>query len=330
MKKIGIIGEGKMGTNIFYYLVNHKYPLRWVVSNEADPAVLEKTFRKKIRRMYETGQISEKKHEFLNTEISISNDLAIFGDCDLIIEAVSENLKLKQFVFMQLEKATPERCVLATNSSSILPADLTALVERKDKVIGLHFFYPVALKNIVEYVRNPDTSAETSKKVDIFLSSISRNFITLDAENAFMMNRIFLDLQTEAFSIVSEGLGTYEEVDRFVKMYITPPGVFEFCDYVGNDIMLTSVMNYVSHEKSKAKYLPFMVELDRLVKAGRLGKKTSHGFFSYNGSLMVPSTKASDLAPAAVRRLHNALGRSVARFSKSTGFPETKINELLK
>lgn len=330
MKKIGVIGEGKMGTNIFYYLTAFDYNLRWLVSGDADVPGLEKTFRKKIRRMVDTEILTAKRHDLLEKETVITDEIVRLGDCDLVIEAVSENLKLKQTIFTQLDQVTSERCILSTNSSSILPSDLAIEGNRRERITGLHFFYPVALKNIVEFIRLPETSADTITRVTKFLKTISRNFIMLEQENAFLLNRLFLDLQNEGFSIVMEGKATMQQVDRFVQMYITPAGIFEFCDHVGNDVMLASVINYIKYEKNQSRYVPFMLELDNLVKSGRLGKKSGQGFYRYNGSHAATGSPAGELDHASVRRLHLALEKSILKHSASTGMHREKIEELLK
>ncbi len=331
MKRIGIIGEGKMGSNLFYYLTDFDYPLTWICSREADPEKLLKSFRKKILRSLDASVISTERFETLQSGTVISSDLADLSGCDLVIEAVNENLPLKQALFRQMDGFLPSGCILATNSSSIPPEAIVPSDERRDKTVGLHFFYPVILKNMAELIILPETSDKTKDAIMDFLTTIKKNVLLLHPENAFVLNRIFLDIQKEAWSVVSEGLATFRQLDEMVKERFTPTGVFEFCDHVGNDIMLASVMNYTRSDPEKDLYVPFMLKLDELVKSGRLGKKTGTGFFSYTGLTPAPEPEIPEgLRTKISERINAALQASVSGFAVKTGISEEVLNEHLE
>ncbi|HSN50848.1 MAG TPA: 3-hydroxyacyl-CoA dehydrogenase family protein [Bacteroidales bacterium] len=327
MKRIGITGEGKMGSNLFYYLSDFGYDLTWICSQDADTEKLLKTFQKKIKRSSEGSLITPEKYEQLQSATVISNDLSALSECDMVIEAVNENLPLKQALFHHFDSITQPHCILATNSSSILPAALVPSQMRQDKTIGLHFFYPVVLKNIVEFTILPETSETTKLAVRDFLTTIRRNAITLTPDSAFILNRIFLDIQREAYSIVVEGKASFGQVDDVIKENITSMGVFEFCDHVGIDTMLASVMNYTRADPGKDQYIPFMLKLDELVKAGRNGKKSGEGFFSYTGPAAGAGHEISSVLNKTItHRINTALLGSISVFSVLTGISEQELN----
>ena len=167
LKNIGIIGEGKMGTNLLYYLLDMDFTLTWICSQESDTEKLERTLNKRLTPTWKRGSLmrrgstTSKKRSLFQTR---PEDLA---DCDLIIEAINEELQAKQNLFQVLDSVVSPECILTSNSSSINPSDLVPSEKRKDKFAGLHFFYPVALKNIVEVIKTPDTSKETLKKLPL-------------------------------------------------------------------------------------------------------------------------------------------------------------------
>ena len=145
IKTIGIIGEGKMGTNLFYYLLDFGFSIIWVCSEEADIEKIIKSFNKKLKRSLDTGIMDETSCSKVKVNTIITNDLLQLHQCDLIIEAVSEDLTIKKRLFKDLDRIVNKDCIFASNSSSFIPSELLASEYRKDKLVGLHFFYPVSL-----------------------------------------------------------------------------------------------------------------------------------------------------------------------------------------
>ncbi|MDP1621198.1 MAG: 3-hydroxyacyl-CoA dehydrogenase NAD-binding domain-containing protein, partial [Bacteroidales bacterium] len=191
INKVGIIGEGKMGSSIFHYILPFDLDLVWVCSPDADIDKISKQFIKRITRSLDTGIIDEPRFDRLMNTV-ITRDLCELQTCDLIIEAVPEKLELKKNLFARLNKVVKPDAIFASNSSSINPSEMTPDGKRNGKFIGLHFFFPVSLKNIVELTVTDDTSEHTLLIVESFLLGIQRRFITLDERNSFMLNKIFL------------------------------------------------------------------------------------------------------------------------------------------
>jgi len=279
VKNIGIIGEGKMGTNLLYYLLDMDFNLTWICSQESDPEKLERTLNKRLTRTLEAGIIDEKRLHDIQQQITISKRPEDLAGCDLIIEAINEEIQAKHSLFQVLDSVASPDCILTSNSSSINPSDLVPSERRKDKFAGLHFFYPIALKNIVEVIKTPDTSKETIKKITSFLGTIHRDFLLLEEKDSFILNRIFLYFQNEAFLLAKENKASILQIDRIVKDHFFPIGVFEFFDSVGLDIMLSSIKNYSKYDPVPEQFHPLILQLEEHVSNGRLGVKKNGGFY---------------------------------------------------
>lgn len=281
IKTIGIIGDGKMGTDIFYYLNEYDFKLVWICLNKEIKDELTSKFNKKTNRLLKSDIIDQDKYDFKLKNTIISDDIDELEDCDIVIEAIFENLDKKKELFKKLDNILKNDCILSSNSSSIIPSKLFINKNRFDNIIGLHFFYPLKFKNIVEIIYTEYTQNTIKEAIKNFLKKINFRFLILEEKNAFILNKIFLDFQTMSFNIFQEGYLSIKDIDALIKENIFPIGVFEFFDTVGNDIMLVSINNYIESYENKDFYLPLLNRLDELVKEKKLGVKTGSGFYSY-------------------------------------------------
>lgn len=333
---IGIVGEGKMGTNLFYYILEFGFKLVWLCNPAADNGKIRNVFQKKIKRSFDNGLIDEQRLSFLQNNIVISADHAVLSTCDLIIEAIPENLELKKEFFRVIDPVVSLNCILASNSSSIRPSELIPAEARKDKFIGIHFFYPIALKNIVEFIKTADTSRKTRDFVKDFLHTIKRNYLILNEKDSFILNKIFLDFQNEAYLIVREGTLTFPEIDAIVKHFFFPVGVFEFFDSVGIDTMLTSIRNYIRGYPHEDYYKPLIEKLESMIGEGKTGHKSQSGFYGYpkeNDDLDIVFLKNPDIQPLiedTVKRLNFSYFSSAKRYTIQSKNTTEKINNALK
>ncbi len=279
---IGIIGEGKIGSDLFFYLNTFSFQLVWICSKDADKEKLINTFKKKTKRCLKSGIIDQEAFEKKIKTTIISDDCLHLSNCDIIIEAIFEDEKEKIELFSTIDRIIQKKCVLATNTSSIPLMELTQAISQKDRFIGLHFFYPVSFKNIVEINTTPDTSRDTIDTIKKFLIMINRFSVIFPGKANFILNRLFLDFQSEACLILDENILTIKEIDRLVKETLFPIGVFEFFDHVGNDVMLTSVINYTRNSDIPEFYEPLKNILQDKVAANKLGIKTKSGFYDYS------------------------------------------------
>lgn len=332
IRHIGIIGEGKMGNNIFQFLSGHGFRLTWITSSEADTEKLERSFRKKLQRSFDAGILTEQERLFQMENTKVTKELDALRDCDLVIEAIPEELEIKRSLFRVIDGIVPTSCILASNSSSISPALLVPSEQRRDRMVGFHFFYPVALKNIVELVVLPQTAPSVVNALKGFLVTIGRNHLVLPEQGAFILNRIFLDVQNEAFRIVSEGGCDLRQMDRLARSTVSPAGIFEFFDSVGNDVMLSSVLNYSRIHPDPDRFKPLIRRLEDLVAAGHLGQKSGQGFYEHpllpeedNPALTDPGRDAS-----IIERLQSAYRESLSRHAALTNYTPEEIGSVME
>ena len=280
IRKVGVIGEGKMGSGIVLYLVDFPFELVWVCSEGAD---MEKTARmvsKRARKSLDAGIIDRTRFESLQVS-PVTQDISLLRDCDLVIEAIPENLEKKRALFNRLDKIVKGDAIFTSTSSSINPSEIMPGPETGRKSAGLHFYYPVQSKDMVEVTLSASTTDGTLELIGSFLDSVNRTFITLDEQNSFILNRIFLDFQNAAFRIVHDGECTYLQMDQLVKEQFFSFGVFDYCDSIGLDIMLAAIQRYIQDYRDQESYAIFTSALARLAGAGKLGVKTREGFYKY-------------------------------------------------
>ncbi|MCX6282984.1 MAG: 3-hydroxyacyl-CoA dehydrogenase family protein [Bacteroidetes bacterium] len=327
----GIIGEGKMGTNLAHYIIESGIEIRWLVSPLADLPKISRSIEKKIRRLYENGIITDDKYDKLRNSRA-SYDIKVLADCSLVIEAVAEETGLKKRVLNETDSILQADAILVSNSSSINPSVLCPSKAREKNFAGLHFFYPVNLVNIVEIVRGPGTSGETVDRLTAFLDIIKRRFIILEEEEGFILNRIFLDVQNEAYRIVGQAKASCADIDQAVKGKLLPSGIFEFFDHVGLDIMLVSIRNYTARYPHADYYTPLISKLEELTSEGHLGRKSGRGFFDYTGNETF--IKSASANPEELEEIRNHLEftykNAARRFITHSGLTIDELNEALK
>lgn len=281
IKQIGVIGEGKMGGNIFSYLRDFDFELFWICSSPDEAEKQLAGFIKKTGRQLKNGIIDATSHDNRIEKSHVSHDLQLLNTCDLVIECIFEATLSKTMLLKELENYIKPDCILASNTSSILPTRLFSPLEYKTLGLGLHFFYPVGLRNIIEINLSPYTSDKAVQLVKQFLNKIGRRYIVLPEEHAFILNRLFLDFQVEAYNLMKKNKLSYRQIDHLVTKYMFPIGVFEFFDSVGIDIMLLSIRNYTHFSAHPKFYQPLLECLGDLLGQGRLGQKTKAGFYDY-------------------------------------------------
>jgi len=278
---IGIIGCGKMGKDLFDWLTGFPFAVTWVCRTAERAEQLKETFIKKQKRALKYGLKNEDEIRFRseNTLITfVPEDLA---QCNLVIESITEDINRKRELYKVLEHVLPEKCVLASNTSSIPPDELFKGLSVEENTLGLHFFFPVAMKSFAEINVTKRTDQQAIDKVEEFLKRTGKYSLVLKGDDYFIINRMFLKMQAGCCRLLESGEMDVPEIDVLIKNNLFPTGVFEFFDYVGNDVMLQSVMNYLVYEEDTDFYLPMKNVLARKVAEGRLGKKTKMGFYDY-------------------------------------------------
>jgi len=279
-RKIAVVGAGTMGNGIAqaFAQTGFEVALTDVAQAQLDRAM--KTVAGSYDRLVQKQKMSEADKTAALARIRPATDLAAVKDCDLVIEAATENLELKLKIFRQLDELASARAVIASNTSSISITRLAAATRRPDKVIGMHFFNPVPVMALVELIRGLQTSQETFDAVQAAAKKIGKTPVQVRNSPGFVVNRLLCPMINEAIFALGEGLATAEQIDQAMKLGANHPiGPLALADLIGLDVEL-AVMQVLFEGFKDPKYRPAPL-LVEMVEAGYLGRKTKRGFFSY-------------------------------------------------
>ena len=229
----------------------------------------------------EKGKISEEDKDAMWSRLQGTLELEDLKECDLIIEAVIENLELKNEMFSSLDKMCPEKTILASNTSSLTVMAMAASTNRPDRFCGLHFFNPVPVMQLVEVVKTIATSVETTDTCFEFCKKIGKKPILAKDKSGFIVNRLLIPYLLDAIKVFEEGLASAEDIDTGMKLGLNyPMGPFELMDLTGIDIAYF-VAEYFYKELNKESKWVSPNLLKTMVRANRLGRKTGGGWYDY-------------------------------------------------
>jgi 3-hydroxybutyryl-CoA dehydrogenase len=231
---------------------------------------------------------------FRKSNTNITDLLSDLSDCDVIIEAIIEDVDAKTRLFSKLDHLVREDAIVVSNSSSIKPSLMIRDVRRIECYAGLHFFHPVKYKNIVEVITTCYTSDAVLDLLKKFLSAIDKFFLVMHENDGFILNKIFLGLQAQAYRYYEDGIVSISDIDSIVRKYLFPIGVFEFIDRVGIDVMYQSVNNYTEDLSEREFYLPLVEGMKKMIQKNRLGQKNSAGFYDYPKAYSVENSSCSE------------------------------------
>jgi 3-hydroxybutyryl-CoA dehydrogenase len=280
IKQIGVVGAGTMGNGIAQACALAGIPV--VMTDIAQAAVDRglKAIDGSFERLVKKDKLSAEAKARAMSLVGTSTDTAALKDCDLVIEAATENLELKLKLFASLDGLAKPGAIIASNTSSISITRLAAATRRPDKVIGMHFFNPVPVMQLVELIRGLATANETYAAVEAVARQLGKTPVQVKNSPGFVVNRMLCPMINEAIFALSEGLATAQEIDDAMKLGCNHPiGPLALCDLIGVDVQL-AVMQvlYEGFKDSKYRPAPLLVEM---VEAGYLGRKTGRGFYSY-------------------------------------------------
>lgn len=278
--KIGVLGAGTMGAGIVQILAQNGYEvvLRDLNSDALKKGVsgIEKAFEKLISK----GKMSEELKNESMKRITSTSEVDMLADCDLIIEAATENMSIKKKIFEELDAVVKSSAILATNTSSLSITEIAASTKRPEKVIGMHFFNPVPVMKLVEVIKGIATSDETYDTIFEMSKNIGKEPVKVEEAPGFVVNRILIPMINEAVGILAEGVATAEDIDKAMMLGANHPiGPLALADLIGNDVNL-AIMDVLYDEFKDSKYRAHPY-LRKMVRAGRLGRKTGRGFYQY-------------------------------------------------
>lgn len=278
--KIGVVGAGTMGNGISQAFAVAGLD---VVMTDVAQAQLERAnaaISGSLDRLVKKDKMSAEQKAQALARIRTSTDLAALKDCELVLEAATENLELKLGIFKQLDELAAPQAVIASNTSSISITRLAAATRHPERVIGMHFFNPVPVMALVELIRGLQTSPQAYAAVEALVRKIGKSPVQVRNSPGFVVNRMLCPMINEAVFALAEGLASAEQIDEAMKLGANHPlGPLALCDLIGLDVEL-AVMQVLFEGFKDPKYRPAPL-LVEMVEAGYLGRKTKRGFFQY-------------------------------------------------
>ena len=281
IQQIAVIGAGTMGNGIAHVCIQHGFQVTLVDISLAALEKAQQQIEKNMERQVKKGVLSSEQVVAALQRLSLSTHLeGAVADCQLVIEAATENPTIKRQLFENIDKAAPADCILATNTSSISITSLAAATSRPGRVIGMHFMNPVPVMKLVEVINAYQTEATVTQSIVELSKQLEKIPCVANDYPGFIANRILMPMLNEAIYCLQEGVGTVDAIDNIMKLGMGHPmGPLQLADFIGLDVC-KSILDVMYAGFGQAKYAPCPL-LVNMVMAGKLGIKTGEGFYDY-------------------------------------------------
>jgi len=280
LTRIGVVGCGLMGSGIVEVCARAEYE---VVVREINDELLQKGLARiqaSLTKAVARNKATQEQVDQALARIHGTLDLAAFAGCDLVVEAAVENMALKKEIFAALDAILPAHAILASNTSSLCVTEMASATGRGDKVLGIHFFNPVPVMPLIEFVRTILTSDETMDTAHQFGASLGKTMVTAKDTPGFIVNRLLIPYLLDAVRVYEDGLASREDIDAAIKLGLNHPmGPLTLLDFVGLDTTLF-IADAMYEEYKDPRYAAPPL-LRRMVLAGQLGRKSGKGFYDY-------------------------------------------------
>jgi 3-hydroxybutyryl-CoA dehydrogenase len=294
MTKIGIIGAGSMGAGIAQVAATAGHEVYVFDSNTAALERAQVNLLTTLNRLAEKGKMDDRTAKAIFGRTYFFNDLAAFGETGLVIEAIIEDLAVKKAVFKQLEGIVSSDCILATNTSSLSVAAIAAACQRPERVLGIHFFNPAPLMQLVEVVPAVQTDPAIAKQAKLLIENWGKLVVMAKDTPGFIVNRVARPYYGEALRILEEGIADIATIDwAMTTLGGFRMGPFTLMDFIGNDINYTVTETVFQSFFYDPRYKPSFTQ-KRLSEAGWLGKKTGKGYYDYSEGAENPVAKQDE------------------------------------
>ena len=282
IRKVGVLGAGLMGSGIAE--VSAKSGYTTVVREVSDELARKGIGRieASLGKAVERQKLAPADRDATRGRLSSTTSLADLADCDIVVEAIIENLDLKKETYRELDRLCKPETIFCSNTSSLTITEMSAATSRADRFAGLHFFNPVPVMKLVEVVRTIATSEETFETVFAFAKSLGKDPIRAHDNSGFVVNRLLVPYLLDAVRALEEGVGSKEDIDKGMELGCGHPmGPLKLLDFVGLDT--TYYIAQIMFDEYREKRFAPPPLLKRMVLAGRLGRKSGRGFYEYGG-----------------------------------------------
>lgn len=280
--KVCVIGSGTMGSGLvqLFALADFIDTIYWVSRSRESLKARYDMLHGRLAASVAKGKLSQEKLNFLPKKIVFLDNFNELGVCDFVIEAVAENIEVKKRIFSEASKFLGAEAIFATNTSSLSVTDIASVAKNQENVIGLHFFNPAPIMKLTEVVSGFSTSTHSKNFAFEFAKKLGKNPVFVNEAPGFVVNRMLIPMINEAVAVFAEGVASASDIDAaMINGANHPIGPLSLADMIGNDICL-SIMEVLHNETGDPKYRAHPL-LRKMVRAGKLGRKSGEGFFTY-------------------------------------------------